>query len=249
MNQLYSQLSEVYAAMYQSFINYEEEFYFYHQLLAKYHCSSVLEIGCGTGNLAPQFLAAEFAYTGLDLSDEMLSIAKKNHPSADFYKADMRNFALPKKISSAIITGRTISYLLTNEDVLNAFKSINKNLEKNGVLCFDFINAYTFIPRIKNGEEIIHEASHKNKSYQRKSLWTVNLQDGFTFNWASTYYEMTENGQLKELGQDNSVIRSFTKDEFFIFLSLAGFEIKEVIARDSYAFDTLVIVAQKITEL
>lgn len=249
MNQLYSQLSEVYAAMYQSFINYEEEFYFYHQLLVKHHCSSVLEIGCGTGNLAPQFLAAGFAYAGLDLSDDMLSIAKKNHPSADFYKADMRNFTVPKKTSSAIITGRTISYLLTNEDVLNALKSINKNLEKNGVLCFDFINANSFIPRIKNGEEIIHKASHKNKSYQRKSLWTVNLQNGLAFNWASTYYELKENEELKELGQDNSVIRTFTKDEFFIFLSLTGFEIKEVLAKDSYAFDTLVIEAQKTSEL
>ncbi len=249
MNQLYSQLSEVYAAMYQSFINYEEEFYFYHQLLVKHHCRSVLEIGCGTGNLAPQFLAAGFAYTGLDLSDDMLSIAKKNHPSAYFYKDDMRNFTLPKKVSSAIITGRTISYLLTNEDVLNTFKSINKNLEKNGMFCFDFINANSFIPRIKNGEEIIHKASHKNKVYQRKSLWTINLQDGFTFNWASTYYEVIDSGEMKELGQDNSVIRSFTNDEFLIFLSLSGFEIKEVIARDSYAFDTLAIVAQKITEL
>ena len=249
MNQLYSQLSNVYAAMYHSFINYEEEFNFYHQLLIKYRCHSVLEIGCGSGNLAPQFLAASYAYTGLDLSDDMLSMARKNYPIATFFKKDMRHFFLAHKVASSIITCRTISYLLTNEDVLNALQSINKNLEARGVLCFDFINAHTFIPRIKMGEHIIHHAKYKETSFQRNSFWSTNFNHGFTFNWASTYYEVIASGQLKELGQDNSVIRAFTKDEFFIFLSLSGFEVKEVIARDSYAFDTFVIVAQKITEL
>ena len=105
------------------------------------------------------------------------------------------------------------------------------------------------IVTLQNGEHIIHHAKFKETTYQRNSFWSTNFNHGFTFNWTSTYYEVIANGQLKELGQDNSVIRSFTKDEFFIFLSLAGFEVKEVIARDSYAFDTFVIVAQKITEL
>ncbi len=245
MSQLYTQLSGVYEAMYQSFIDYKEEFEFYNQLLLKYQCRSVLEIGCGTGNLAEPFSAIGMEYTGLDISEEMLSIAKKNHPASLFLKADMRNFSLPQKISSCIITGRTLSYLITNKDVLNVFQSINKNLKEAGIVCFDFINANTFIPQIKNGEKIIHHTKTDSKKYQRNSFWSVNLSHSWTFNWAAAYYEVMENGQLKELGQDHSVIRAFTKDELFIFLELAGFEIKEVIARASYAFDTIVIAAQK----
>jgi hypothetical protein len=48
MSNLYGNLSEVYEAMYQSFINYDEEFSFYNDLLQKYNCKNVLEIGCGT---------------------------------------------------------------------------------------------------------------------------------------------------------------------------------------------------------
>ena len=78
MNTLYTNLAEVYAAMYKTFINYKEELDFYGSLLTKYNCQSVLEIGCGTGNLAPGFIDLGFKYYGFDLSSEMLKIAKKN---------------------------------------------------------------------------------------------------------------------------------------------------------------------------
>ena len=49
MNSVYTKLSEVYDAMYKTFINYKEELDFYSSILIKYNCTSVLEIGCGTG--------------------------------------------------------------------------------------------------------------------------------------------------------------------------------------------------------
>lgn len=246
MSQLYTNLSEVYEAMYQSFINYEEEFAFYSKILLSYQCKSVIEIGCGTGNLASPFLKSGMEYTGLDVSDDMLAIARKNYPAATFLKGDVRQFTLDQQKESCIITGRTISYLLTNEDVFQSFQCINQNLQVGGIVVFDFINAQTFIPRIKDGEEIIHRATYENKNYQRKSIWTVNLQLGLTFNWLSYYYEVTENGSLIELGKDDSVIRTFTKEELFIFLTLAGFEVLHCVPRPSYAFDTFVITAKKI---
>ncbi len=245
MKELYRRLSAVYEAMYRSFINYDEEFLFYNDVLTRNQCKSVIEIGCGTGNLADPFLKSGLTYTGLDVSADMLAIAKQNHPEATFIEGDMREFSLPQKTASCIITGRTISYLLTNEDLLKTFQSINRNLQDGGVLVFDFIDAQTFISRIKDGEEIIHTAVHQNKKYQRRSNWTVNLQSGFTFNWLSVYYEVAENENLTELGQDDSVIRTFLKEELFLLLSLAGFELLQCVPRPSYAFDTFVITAQK----
>jgi hypothetical protein len=51
MNKLTIDLSEVYEAMYQSFINYDEEYAFYGRILSKYSCNSLVEIGCATGHL------------------------------------------------------------------------------------------------------------------------------------------------------------------------------------------------------
>lgn len=245
MNKLYSHLSEVYEAMYQSFINYEEEYAFYSQILSNYHCKSVLEIGCGTGHLASRFTKNNFIYTGLDMSADMLNIAKKNHPQCQFIKADMRNFTLTEKTSSAIITGRTISYLLSNQDLWDAFKSINSNLVPGGIICFDFINAHTFIPAIDEHKKIVHTASFNGKHYQRDSFWKINLLQNWSFDWHSTYFEKKENGDLLKIGEDNSTIRTFTRGDMLLFLQLSGFEIKEINARASYAFDTFVVVAEK----
>jgi predicted TPR repeat methyltransferase len=246
MSTLYTNLAEVYEAMYNSFINYTEEFDFYNNFLKNYNCTSVLEVGCGTGHLGAAFNEAGIDYTGLDLSEDMLQIAKTNHPQCRFIQADVRNFELDKKLEATIITGRTISYLVKNTDVLDAFASINKNMLPSGLLCFDCINANHFMPLIKNGLHTTHIAAFKNKNYSRDSYWQTALaQQGFCFNWQAVYYEENKNGGLDKIGEDESVIRTFCKDEIILLLELTGFGIKEIIARPSYAFDTFVIVAEK----
>jgi SAM-dependent methyltransferase len=246
MSNLYTNLSAVYEAMYQTFIDYEAEYVFYGDILFKYNCKSVVEIGCGSGNLARRFAKNGFEYIGIDLSEEMLTLAKTNNPNAVFVKEDMRNFNLQKKLDACIITGRTISYLLTNDDVFDTFTSINKNLSINGIVAFDCIDANKFIPQIDPTKKVVHRASFGNKDYQRDSIWKVNLANGFCFDWASIYYEKIEDAII-DIGEDNSTIRAFTKDEIVLFLTLAGFNALEIIERPSYAFDTFIIVAQKNT--
>lgn len=245
MSNLYTSLAEVYEAMYQSFINYDEEYNFYNGILLKYQCKSVLEIGCGTGNLASRFAKHQFEYVGLDMSDDMLGIAKKNNPGVHFIKGDMRSLDLREQVASCIITGRTVSYLVTDKDIYDTFSAINKNLNAAGIICFDFIDAGKFIPFIDPDKKIIHKANFKNKKYHRDSYWSVNKTQSGAFNWTSVYFEENATGGLMKIGEDNSTVRAFNKDEMINFLQHTGFQIKEIIERPSYAFDTFVIVAEK----
>lgn len=57
----------------------------------------------------------------------------------------MRSFVSASIFDAAAITGRTISYLITNEGVINTFNSIHKILPANGKLIFDFIEAGSFL--------------------------------------------------------------------------------------------------------
>jgi SAM-dependent methyltransferase len=232
--------------MYQSFINYQEEYDFYSSLLKKYKCQSLVEAGCGTGSLASLFVKNNFKYIGLDVSEAMLSTAREKNPNTHFINGDMRDFRLPEKVDACIIAGRTISYLLTNNDVTNTFHAITKSLKTEGIVCFDCIDADKFIPQIDPAKKIIHKASFKNKKYQRDSFWKLNPMERGAFDWASFYYEENESGQLIKIGEDNSTIRAFIKNEMVLFLQATGFVVKEIIDCPSYAFDTFVIVAQKI---
>ena len=245
MSQLYQELAPVYEAMYQTFINYQEEYLLYSSLLKKYGKKQVVEIGCGTGNLVPYFQKDGFDYMGLDISAAMIALAKEKVPTGRFLKGDMQYFQLDQPVESVIITARTISYLLTNQTVNVAFTNIATNLKKGGILCFDFIDANQFMPIVAQSAEIIHKADYQNNTYIRKSKWHLNFEFGMGFKWDSTYYRK-EAADLIELGKDNSNLRTFTKDELTIFLELNGFAVKEMISRKTYAFPTYVLVAEKI---
>ena len=231
--------------MYQTFINYDEEYFFYADILNEYNCRSLVELGCGTGSLASRFIENGFNYTGLDLSNEMLARARRNNPMGSFVQGDMRNFQLAKKARVYIIAGRTISYLLSDEDVLNAFQSINANLDSSGIFCFDCIDSTKFIPLIRGSKKIHHTAEFNNRKFWRDSIWTVNNNHKHSFDWHSVFFEEKVNGQLQKLGEDFSVLRTFNKKEIIVFLNYNGFEVNEIIDRPSYAFDTFVIVAEK----
>jgi SAM-dependent methyltransferase len=251
MNNLYTNHAGIYDKMYQTFINYDEEYAYYSNKLKKYNAGSVIELGCGTGSLASRFIANGYDYTGIDLNRTMLDIADRKSPGAKFIEADMKSFQLPEKKQACIIAGRSISYLMTNKDVLDSFNSIHKNLsagpsgQTGGIFCFDNIDAAKFIPFIKNGKRIIHKAEFEERKFQRESYWSVNGDESWTFNWESVYFEEDKKGGLKKIAEDNSTVRCFTKDDLCLFLELCNFSVKEIEDRPSYAFDTFVIVAQK----
>lgn len=243
MSNLYNSLSEIYEGMYQTFINYQEEFDFYHAILRQYHATSVLEVACGTGHLSGRFMDQGISYTGVDLSDDMLAIAKRKNPGGNFFRADMRDFTIPTKTDACIIPGRSISYLLSNKDVLDSLHCFYKNLKAGGIVCFDCIDASKFIPGIKGKTEVIHQAAFNGKHYQRNSIWTINLAHSWAFDWHSTYYETNDGGTLHKIGEDHSTIRAFTREEIMLMLTLADFKIKEIKDRPSYAFETFVVIA------
>lgn len=242
---LYDQLASIYEAMYQSFIDYDDEFQVYSNIIKQYNFKQVIEIGSGTGHLAKRFQTEGFDYLGLDYSNAMIRIAKEKHPQIKFVQGDMRDFKLKQPVESIIITARTISYLVNNQDINAAFKSIHHHLKKEGVLCFDFIDANRFIPAIDKDKAVLHKAIYEGIQYVRESFWSLNLQEGWTFDWRSEFYKIKGNTPSK-IGTDTSTVRTFTQDEIRLFLALNDFELIEMVNRPTYAFDTFLVTARKL---
>ncbi len=245
MSNLYGpKLSRVFDKIYQGFIDYNAEYLFYAELCQEKNIKSILELGCGTGNLAA-YLSKHFEdYLGLDYSQHMLSIAREKFPNGNFVQRDMRNFSLNKTYDAALITGRSTSYLLASDDLLSTFKCIHKVLNPNGYLIFDCIDATKFIPYIRENPTVLHTSKVENTDYYRTSDWYSIEKDPTLIHWTASYYKEGSSENLL-LGKDKVIFKVFTEMEINSALNKAGFVVEDKLDRPSYAFDTFVIVAKK----
>ncbi|MFT5963572.1 MAG: SAM-dependent methyltransferase [Flavobacterium sp.] len=241
-------MAAIYDAMYQSFVDYDEEYDFYNSYIQDNNCKTILEIGSGTGNLAKRFKEHGQDYIGLDYSQSMISIAQERNENCIFIQGDMRDFNLEKQVDAIIITGRSTSYLTTNEDVDETFASLFNNLTAEGIIVFDFIDANRFIPYINENQKIIHQAESEGIQYIRESHWETTTLDNLMVEWDAKYYTVI-NEKKDLIANDFSTVRVFTLNEIQLFLYLNNFKILKTIDRKTYAYDTYVIVAKKTTSI
>ncbi|MEC5145175.1 class I SAM-dependent methyltransferase [Chitinophaga sp. 212800010-3] len=79
--------------------------------------ASVLEIGCGPGNITRYLLQQrpDLQITGIDLAPRMLELARENNPAATFLLMDARNIGHITQRFDAIMCGFCLPYLSPEE--------------------------------------------------------------------------------------------------------------------------------------
>ncbi len=245
MTRLYSDLAYLYDALYQTFIDYDAEFALYQSCFGPYGAKSVLEIGCGSGHLAQRLITAGYDYAGVDISPQMLDLARQRCPTARFEQADMRTLRLDRNFETILITARSLSYILTNTDVLATFQKLVQHLPPAGTLHFDFIDASSFMPGIELANLIEHRAQCYGHTYLRQSRYSLNLVTGFTWNWYSDFFIEQPDLPLQPVAKDVATLRAFQPDEIRLLLQMAGLTIVNEQRQPTYAFDTWLFSAQK----
>lgn len=97
----------------------------------------ILDICCGTGQLAGELASQGYEVTGVDGSDEMLKYARQNAPTTAFIPADVRSFMLMARFNVAFSTFDSLNHLMTLDDLEMVFANVFRQLETNGVFVFD----------------------------------------------------------------------------------------------------------------
>ena len=123
--------------------NYKEETNFISQIIKKFYSSKVniLDIGCGTGEHTLELLKKGYKVTGVDLSNEMLKIAKKklllnNLFSNNLYNLNAYNVnELNLKFNVVLMMFNVIGYL---DNTQLFFKKLKDCLEPNALIFFDY---------------------------------------------------------------------------------------------------------------
>ncbi|WP_245824048.1 class I SAM-dependent methyltransferase [Sporomusa malonica] len=103
------------------------------------HGFSILDIGCGPGNIAKQLCEVkDLEITGIDLSAEMLELAKRNVPQGIFYLQDSRKANFPPESFDAVMLSFSIVHL-EDEEAKSVLQNAVKWVRSGGYVYLSFM--------------------------------------------------------------------------------------------------------------
>lgn len=97
----------------------------------------VLDLCCGTGQLARLLTDRGYRVTGVDGSASMLDFARRNAPEAELLLADARSFTLPSRVDAVLSTYDSLNHVMSLEELGAVFRNVSAVLRDGGQFVFD----------------------------------------------------------------------------------------------------------------
>jgi SAM-dependent methyltransferase len=135
--------------------DYSWETKYHEQIFASFPIKirSILELGSGTGSHVVNLYEVGYKVLGVDISEDMVRLGKaKLHNAgidevdANIIVGDIRSIDLSKTFDLVLSSFHVMSYMVTNQDLTDAFSTARRHLEIGGYFVFDF----WFTPGVKN---------------------------------------------------------------------------------------------------
>lgn len=172
----YSKMAEYYDIIYSKRVDYESQADYIEQIFAKHgKVKSVLDVASGTGNYTLIFAKRGYATTGLDLSDDMIQIARMKVGSAKnprFFKMDMRHIQLLDRYDAVTVLFGGFGYLTDYKDVEKFLQGARSHLNPGGLLVFEFWQNSAINPAATgpSGHTSVDRVEHNGKLIIRVHL-------------------------------------------------------------------------------
>lgn len=197
----------------------DDQFYEDYYNFINEHASfdSVLELGCGTGEIAIKLAKDNKYVLATDLSKDMLEVARLKAMDNDvdllLGRIDMTDFETNQPVDLVLCLCDSINYLLKKDDVLKTFTNVYQALKNNGTFIFDVNSLY------KTDQVLVDYFEEAN-------------DDDFYFKWAVTnkapgriehYVEIIDkenNDHVKEIHHQ----QTYDLNTYINLLKQAGFE-------------------------
>lgn len=214
--------SEVYDSLMTGDIDYSEWTDYIENLFAYYDISPdlICDLACGTGNFTIEFAKRGYNMTGVDISVDMLNIAKKKALKEKldilFLNQNLFELDLYGSMGAFICMIDGFNYILVPEILQNIFIKIHKCfLDKNGMLIFDL------------------SSKRKLKNIIGNNIFLHNEKNVF-YAWDNVYHEKTNISEMNltffkkkrywyKRFEENHLQKAYSEKDIVYMLKKAGF--------------------------
>lgn len=182
-----------------------------------------LDIASGTGVISGLLLKQGFMVVGVDVSGEMVKIARANYPEANFIEADARDFKIEEqdrnKIVLAVSFYDSLNYLLSDEDMIKMFDSVARNIPDETIFLFDMNTRDHVSASRQNAPKIFEDGeSFITLRYGGENrFWVIDI-DLF----------LKQSDGLFEHHKEHHVERGYNEEDIAPMLKKTGFNLLEV---------------------
>ncbi len=186
---------------------------------------TILELACGTGDLAIRLKQKGFDVTGLDLSQEMLTMADakafQEGAELQWVQGDMRDLKGIGEFDSVTCYSDSLCYLKSEPDMQQTFDEVYQVLAENGLFLFDVHSVYQV-------EEGFKEYSFHDQTEDFAFLWdSYPGEEEYSVEHFLTFFVKEEEDTFirkDELHQE----RTYPVKDYLRMLENAGFSKVEV---------------------
>ncbi len=100
---------------------------------------NVLEIGCGPGLYLKDFDTNKFKLFAIDITDDMITLAKKENPSCTFFKGNFLDISIDEKFDIIYTIGVFMCFPRTQ--IKSVFKKLHSHLKPGGIIYINYPHA------------------------------------------------------------------------------------------------------------
>lgn len=218
---MYRELAKYYDLLY-SCKDYKAEVTKIKKLISKYKQSdgdSLLDVACGTGRHL-RFLKGSFSCTGVDLSRQVLRIAKHNLPDVEFKQGNMIDFKLNKKFDVVLCLFSAIGYVKTYENLKRTLNNFSKHLKQGGVVIIE----PWFAPEMY-GVGTPHMLIYSGKDIKIARLHVSEARDGISI--LDMHHLIAEKNKKVRYIVSREELGMFKTKKILNLMSIAGFKAGE----------------------
>lgn len=152
---------------------------------ARIPVKEVLDLGCGTGGITALLVESGFDMVAVDISPEMLSVAKDREGSENilYVCQDMRSLDLYGTVQAAYSSFDCLNYLSKASELDKVFSLLRNYIETGGVLVFDVNTLYRYQNVFADnsyvyefGDDMLVWQNHYSPSSQKCSFYLTYFQ-------------------------------------------------------------------------